>query len=307
MKTLDIVTSALNEEANIAELYKQMKSAMSREPEYKWQLLIADNGSTDNTWDEICKIAEIYGNVRGFRLSKNFGFEGAIKSGLDRSKSDAIVIMTSDLQDSPEEIPKFLREFENGYDNVYQIVTKRPGNSHLRQLNSTFFYILAEKLSNGQIPKNVSEFRLISKRLNQAMRELPERNRFLRGIVAWTGFKSIGVPFPRQPRLHGKSKAFSSHVVNLGVKGILVNSYTLLNYVAVFGIGVSALATLSTLFFVFIWITHGTPFAGFGMLVGINLLGFGIVMLTLGIISQYLALMYEEQKARPSYIVMDEV
>jgi glycosyltransferase involved in cell wall biosynthesis len=306
MKTLDIVTSAFNEEGNIAELYKQIKEAMSLEREYKWQLLIADNGSTDNTWDEIRKITQISPNVKGYRLSKNFGFEGAIKSGLDKSESDAIVIMTSDLQDSPEDISKFLREFENGYDNVYQIVTKRPGISLLRKLNSAIFYILAEKLSNGQIPKNVSEFRLISKRLNHAMRELPERNRFLRGIVAWTGFKSIGVPFPRQPRLHGKSKAFSSHVVNLGVKGILVNSYTLLNYVAVFGLAVSALAFLSTLFFAFVWIVHGTPFAGFGMLVGINLLGFGIVMLTLGIISQYLALMYEEQKARPSYIIMDE-
>jgi glycosyltransferase involved in cell wall biosynthesis len=306
MKTLDIVTSAFNEETNIAKLYEQIKDAMSREPAYKWQLLISDNGSTDKTWDEIRKITENSENVRGFRLSKNFGFEGAIKCGLDKSEADAIVIMTSDLQDSPEEISKFLRKFENGYDNVYQIVTKRPGISLLRKFNSAIFYMLAEKLSNGQIPKNVSEFRLISRRLNQAMRQLPERNRFLRGIVAWTGFKSIGVSFPRQPRLHGKSKAFSSHVVNLGVKGILVNSYTLLNYVAIFGIGVSGLAFLATLIFAFIWIIYGTPFAGFGMLVGINLLGFGVVMLTLGIISQYLALMYEEQKARPIYIVMDE-
>jgi dolichol-phosphate mannosyltransferase len=183
MKTLDIVTSAFNEEANIAKLYEQINLAMSREPKYEWQLLISDNGSTDNTWAEICKIAENSGNIRAFRLSKNFGFEGAIKCGLDKSESDAIVIMTSDLQDSPEEISKFLREFENGYDNVYQIVTKRPGISLLRKINSAIFYMLAEKLSNGQIPKNVSEFRLISKRLNQAMMELPERNRFLREMV----------------------------------------------------------------------------------------------------------------------------
>ena len=307
MQTLDIVTSAFNEEANIAELHKQIKAALSLEPGYNWRLIIADNGSTDQTWTEIRKVAESNENVLGIRLSKNFGFEGAIKAGLDKSFADAIVVMTSDLQDSPSDISRFLREFENGYDNVYQIVTKRPGSSLIRRFNSAAFYWLAHKLSQGQIPKDVSEFRLISKRLNEAVRQMPEKNRFLRGIVAWTGFKSVGVPFPRQPRLHGKSKAFTSHVVNLGVKGILVNSYTLLNYVAIFGMVISFLAFLLTAMFAGVWIMEGTPFAGFGMLVGINLLGFGVVMLTLGIISQYLALMYEEQKARPSYFIMDEV
>jgi dolichol-phosphate mannosyltransferase len=304
---LDIVTSAFNEEDNIAELHRQIKAALSLEPDYSWRMIISDNGSTDQTWNEICKIAKSEKNVSGIRLSKNFGFEGAIKAGLDRSSGDAVIIMTSDLQDSPDDLSKFLREFENGYDNVYQVVTKRPGSSLLRRLNSSIFYWLADKLSQGQIPKNVSEFRLISRRLNEAVRQMPEKNRFLRGIVAWTGFKSIGVPFPRQPRLHGKSKAFTSHVLNLGVKGILVNSYTLLNYVAIFGIVVSSLAFLLTLVFAGVWIFDGTPFAGFGMLVGINLLGFGVVMLTLGIISQYLALMYEEQKSRPSYLIMDEI
>ena len=167
--------------------------------------------------------------------------------------------------------------------------------------------MLANKLSQGQIPKNVSEFRLISKKLNEALRLMPEKNRFLRGIVAWTGFKSIGLPFPRQPRVHGNSKAITSHVLNLGIKGILVNSYTLLNYVALFGIIMSFLALALTIIFAGYWITEGTPFAGFGTLVGINLLGFGVVMLTLGVISQYLALMYEEQKARPAYIIMDVI
>jgi glycosyltransferase involved in cell wall biosynthesis len=307
MKTIDIVTSAFNEELNIAELYNEIKKALYLEQEYSWQIIITDNGSTDKTWEEIIKISTSNQNVIGLRLSRNFGFEGAIKAGLDKSSADAIVVMTSDLQDSPKDIPKFLREFEKGYDNVYQVVTKRPGSSVLRRINSAIFYMLANKLSQGQIQKNVSEFRLISKRLNEAIRLMPEKNRFLRGIVAWSGFKSVGVPFPRQPRLHGKSKAFTSHVLNLGIKGILVNSYTLLNYVAIFGIVVSFVALSLTLIFAGFWITAGTPFAGFGMLVGINLLGFGVVMLTLGVISQYLALMYEEQKARPSYMIMDEI
>jgi len=307
MRTLDIVTSAFNEELNVAKHYSEIEAAFSHERYYSWKLIIADNGSTDKTWDEITKISMANKNVVGLRLSRNFGFEGAIKAGLDKSSADAIVIMTSDLQDSPHEIPKFLREFEKGYDNVYQIVTKRPGTSLLRRMNSAIFYSLANRLSQGQIPKNVSEFRLISKRLHEAIRLMPEKNRFLRGIVAWTGFKSIGIPFPRQPRVHGNSKAFTSDVLNLGIKGILVNSYTLLNYVAIFGILVSFLALSLTLIFAAFWIVEGTLFAGFGTLVGINLLGFGIMMLTLGIISQYLALMYEEQKARPSYMIMDEI
>ena len=195
------MTSAFNEELNVTKLYSEIERALSLELDYSWTLIIADNGSTDNTWNEITKISMTNNNVVGLRLSKNFGFEGAIKAGLDKSSADAIVVMTSDLQDSPQDIPKFLREFEKGYDNVYQIVTKRPGTSFLRRMNSAVFYLLANKLSQGQIPKNVSEFRLISKRLNEAVRLMPEKNRFLRGIVAWTGFKSIGIPFPRQLRV----------------------------------------------------------------------------------------------------------
>jgi glycosyltransferase involved in cell wall biosynthesis len=305
MKTLDIVTSAHNEEGNIKELYDDLKKTLDFETDYQWKLIITDNGSTDRTWDEIFELCAKYPNIEGLKLSKDFGFEGAIKAGLDLSDADAIVIMTSDLQDSPTEIPKFLREFENGFDNVYQIVSSRPDSTLLRKINSGVFYWLAYTLSDGQIPKNVSEFRLISKRLNEAMKSLPERNRFLRGIVSWTGYRSKGIPFSRQPRRHGKSKAISKHVFKLGVKGILVNSYSPLNMVAVLGAIMSGLSFLLTAVFSSIWLTSGTPFAGFGILVGINLLGFGLVMLALGVMSQYLALVYEEQKSRPSYLIMD--
>jgi dolichol-phosphate mannosyltransferase len=129
------------------------------------------------------------------------------------------------------------------------------------------------------------------------MKSLPERNRFLRGIVSWTGYRSKGIPFSRQPRRHGKSKAISKHVFKLGVKGILVNSYSPLNMVAVLGAIMSGLSFLLTAVFSSIWLTSGTPFAGFGILVG--------MMLALGVMSQYLALVYEEQKSRPSYLIMD--
>jgi polyisoprenyl-phosphate glycosyltransferase len=307
LKTLDIVTSAYNEEGNITELYAELKSVLDAESGYIWRLIISDNGSTDNTWEEITSISNNHPNVIGLKLSKNFGFEGAIKAGLDLSDADATVIMTSDLQDSPADIPKFLREFENGFDNIYQIVSERPDSTLLRRINSGIFYWLAHTLSDGQIPKNVSEFRLVSKRLNETMKSMPERNRFLRGIVSWTGYKSKGVEFARQPRRYGKSKAFSSHVFKLGVKGILVNSYTPLNIVAVLGVIMSLVSFILTVVFSIIWITSGTPFAGFGILVGINLLGFGLVMLALGVVSQYLALVYEELKGRPSYLIMDQI
>jgi len=305
LKTLDIITSAFNEEGNISELYDQLYYVLSREDQYSWSLIVCDNASTDGTWFEIQELCKRSNNVLGIRMARDFGFEGAIKAALDRSTADATVIMTSDLQDNPDEIPKFLRQFENGFDHVYQIVTSRPGSSRLRKMNSKLFYWAAGRLSKGQIKNNVSEFRLISRRLRNGLNELNERNRFLRGLVSWVGFNSIGENFPRRERLSGKSKANSLHVFNLGTKAILANSYGVLNVISVIGLSVSVLSALLTMIFSVIWIIQGVPFAGFGMLVSILMLGFGIVMLALGVIAQYLSLMYEEIKQRPNYLVME--
>ncbi len=304
LKSLDVVTSAKNEEANLEELYSRTKSVLE-DRQIEWRLIICDNASKDNTWAVIEKLAGLDSRVVGLRMSRDFGFEGAIAGALSKTNADAIIMMASDLQDPPEAIPLFLNEYESGYHHVFQIVTGRPGSTKLRKLNSQIFYWFASKMSKGLIYPNSSIFRIMSRDMVAQLNSMGERNRFVRALVMYLGYKSKGIPIERAARIKGSSKANTRHVLGLALKGILSNSYGLLDLVGYFGLGVSILALLTTLVFTFIWILVGVPFAGFGILTGILLLGFGFTFLALGIMAQYLSLIYEEVKGRPNFVIME--
>lgn len=304
IRTLDIVTSAKNEEENVEELYSRIEVALSNK-RISWRLIICDNFSSDSTWNVIKGLATKHDNVLGLRMSRDFGFEGAIAAALRESDADAVVMMASDLQDPPEAILQFLDEFESGFDHVYQLVSDRPGSTFLRKLNSRIFYAVASRMSKGLIQPNSSIFRIMSRDMVSNLNRMEERNRFVRALVMYLGFKSKGVMIPRESRNKGKSKANTRHVLGLALKGILSNSYGLLDLVGYFGIGVSAIALTTTFIFAVVWLFVGVPFAGFGLLTGIVLLGFGFTFLALGIIAQYLSLIYEEVKGRPNFVVMD--
>jgi glycosyltransferase involved in cell wall biosynthesis len=302
MKTLDIVTSAKNESQNIQILVDEVCAIMEFE-NYLWRLIIVENGSSDGTWEMVTKMARENPKILGVKLSRDFGFDSAISAGLQLASADAIIMMASDLQDSPEFIPSFLRKYEEGFDHVYQVVSARPGVSVLRNFNSRLFYFIAGKFSKGLIKSNSSTFRLISQNVNVGLEGLDERNRFLRAIIPWVGFKSIGISLPRRERIHGVSKARSRATFRYAFKGILANSYSLLDVVGFFGIVTSISSLILTFVSSVIWISHGVPFAGFGTIVGLISLGFGLIFLCLGIIAQYLSLVYEEVKGRPNYII----
>lgn len=300
---LDIVTSAKNEAENLPELHKRIKLTLETKPEISWRLIICENSSSDNTWDVIQQLSAENNNVIGLKMSRDFGFEGAIAGAFSVTEADAVIMMASDLQDSPEEITKLIDVFEDGYDHVYQIVSDRPGSSWLRNINSQMFYWAANKLSKGLIQPNSSIFRIMSGNMVAQLNLMQERNRFVRALVMYLGFQSKGIQFPRAARAKGQSKASSRHVIGLALKGILSNSYALLDLVGFIGIGVSVLSFISMVVFSLIWIVSGVPFAGFGMITGLILFGFGLVFLCLGIMSQYLSLIYEEVKARPNFVI----
>jgi dolichol-phosphate mannosyltransferase len=303
---VDIVTSAHNESENIFELYEKIESVMSRESKI-WNFIISDNNSDDDTWEKIRVLSNNKSNVRGVRMSRNFGFEGSITAALSESKADIVIVMASDLQDSPEDIPKLLAKFELGYDHVYQIVASRPGSTWIRSLNSRAFYAFASKMSGGLITRNSSTFRLMSSTMRDTLLAMPERNRYMRAMVNWVGFESIGVEFDRANRHKGTSKANTAEVINYAVKLTLANSYYLLNLLGVIGIVSSGISVLAFMVFFVVWLTLGVPFAGFGMIVALILLGFAFVLLFLGIISQYLSLMYEEMKQRPNFVIRETI
>jgi dolichol-phosphate mannosyltransferase len=302
---LDIVTSAKNEQGNIVALFEGLEESLAKES-VTFRLIVTDNRSTDRTWSEILELSRSNpGKVLGLRMSRDFGFEGAIRAGLSIAKADAIVVMASDLQDDPARIPEFILELNKGVDHVFQVVEERPGESWLRRTQAKAFYALAEKLSDGLIVKNSSTFRAFRLPVLDAIQSLPEKARFLRALSMYVGFTTKGISFPRASRSKGSSKASIFHVLSMGVRGIVANSTKPLDFIGVFGVALSIFSLATTFVLALVWVSFGVPFAGFGTLVGLILLAFGSLFFTLGIIAQYLSLMYEEIKARPDYIVSE--
>ena len=307
MKSVTIVIPAYNEEACVDELCNRLRNIFNMEPGYKWQALIVENGSTDDTLEKLRVISEMYPQFKVLKLSRNFRMDGGITAGLEFVDSDACVLMTADLQDPPELIPAFLRKWEEGYENIYGVVEERQGTSWLRKFNSKLFYKVAGSLSDGGIPKNASDFRLVDRKVYETVRGMTERNRFVRGLFAWVGFESIGVPMKRPPRFAGVSNASSMKVVELALKGIFAHSYKPLRFISIFGLVLSSFSFLVMVGLAILWLIVGVPFAGFGSIIALILFGLGMQALMLGIVSEYLGLVYEEVKGRPNFVVSEKI
>ena len=304
-KLISLIIPAYNEEDCVDELFNRLDVVFATEPQYDFEVVIVENGSIDSTWVKLQAIAEKDSRFKILKLSRNFRMDGGLTAGLEFIKGDACVLMTADLQDPPELIPQFLRYWEQGYENIFGVITKREGTGPIRTMNSKLFYWLAGKLTDGRIPRNASDFRLVDRKVYEAVKSMTERNRFVRGLFAWAGFNSIGVPMERPPRFGGVSNAHTLKVLDLAFKGIFAHSYKPLRLITVFGFVLSGLSFISIVPLFFLWLFVGVPFAGFGTLVGLFLLVFGIVSLMLGILSEYVGLIYEEVKARPNYVVSE--
>jgi len=304
-KLISIIIPAYNEEECVDELAARLKTLFVTESQYDFEAIIVENGSIDSTWEKLQKIAAVDPRFKILKLSRNFRMDGGLTAGLDYIKGDACVLMTADLQDPPELISEFLRKWESGWENIYGVVTKRGGTGPIRTFNSKMFYFVADKLTDGRIPKNASDFRLVDKKVYLAIKSMTERNRFVRGLFAWAGFKSIGIPMERPPRFGGVSNAHSLKVIDLAFKGIFAHSYKPLRLITVFGIVLSVISFLTIIPLAIIWITSGVPFAGFGTIVSLFLFVLGILSLMIGILSEYIGLIYEEVKARPNYLVSE--
>lgn len=304
-KLVSIVVPAYNEEACVEELARRLKTIFDSEPSYEFEVVIVENGSSDRTYELLRKIHEDDPRFKVVQLARNFRMDGGITAGLDYVRGDACVIMTADLQDPPELIPKFLRKWEEGYENIYMVVTNRQGTGPLRKFNSWAFYQLAGRLTSNRIPRNASDFRLVDRRVYEVVRSMDERNRFVRGLFAWVGFNSVGIEAQRPPRFGGESNAHSLKVIDLAFKGIFAHSYVPLKLITVAGLSLSVISFVSIVLLAGIWATQGVPFAGFGTLVSLNLFLFGILFSMLGIVSEYVGMTYEEVKRRPNFIVRE--
>ena len=306
-KLISIVTPAYNERDNIDELGSQLAAVFADNPGYDFDVIVVENGSTDDTRDKLVALNRRDPRFKVVQLARNFGADGGVTAGLSYARGAAAVIMCADLQDPPELITEFIRQWELGYENVFQIVTKRKGTNALRRFNSQVFYWLINAMTGGLFPRNVSDFRLVDRRVYEAINAMKEHNRFMRGMFYWTGFRSVGIEYERPPRFAGESKANSRTVFALAIKGILSYSYLPLRFITYAGMAVSVLSFVLLAYEVVRAVFFGVPFAGFGTIMGVMLLMFGFLFTMLGVVAEYIGLIYEEVKQRPNFIVKDEI
>jgi dolichol-phosphate mannosyltransferase len=306
-KTISVIIPAYNEEECVQELCERLERVFEIEEKYEFETYIVENGSHDQTWEKLQKIAQEDYRFKIIKLSRNFRMDGGLTAGLDFVRGDACVLMTADLQDPPEMISEFLRKWEDGWENVYGVVQKRTGTNLIRKFNSQAFYFFAQRLTDGRIPRNASDFRLVDRKVYLAVKVMSERNRFVRGLFAWAGFRSIGIPMVRAERFGGMSNAPTLKVIDLAIKGIFAHSYKPLRIITILGAAIFFLSSITFIVLLTKWIASGVPYPGYGTLVSVVLVILGVLGIMLGIISEYIGLIYEEVKQRPNYIVSETI
>jgi dolichol-phosphate mannosyltransferase len=302
-KKIAIVTSAFNEEECVEELARRLAAVFDQLPAYDFEAIVVENGSEDRTFELLEEVSRHDSRFKIVQLSRNFRMDGGLTAGLEFVDADAVVLMTADLQDPPEMIPRFITQWEAGYENVYGVVTARRGTGIIRTMNSRLFYWVIGKLTGDLIPPNASDFRLLDRRVYEVVRQMDERNRFVRGLVAWVGFRSIGVEHEREERFAGESKAYSRGVFALATKAILAHSQVPWVIIPVIGVGLFLGSIVTLIVLAINWLVRGVPFPGFGTIVALMVMLFGVLFCLLGIVSSYVGQIYEEVKSRPNFIV----
>jgi polyisoprenyl-phosphate glycosyltransferase len=302
---LSVVVPVFNEGKTIEVFYERMKKVVDSVPEVAYELVFVDDGSKDDSYEKLVQLAGRDECVRIVKLSRNFGHQVAVTAGLDSARGEAVVIIDADLQDPPEVIPRFLDKWREGYDVVYGVREKREGESAFKLLTASLFYRALKRLTNIEIPVDVGDYRLMSRRVVDKFLLLRERDRFIRGLVSWIGFRQIGVLYNREKRFAGETKYPIGKMIKFALDGITSFSSAPLKLATWLGYISSSLAILYT-GVVIIEKFMGITVPGFAsIMVGMLFLG-GVQLICVGIIGEYIGRIYNETKARPIY-VLDEI
>ncbi|MBN1354257.1 MAG: glycosyltransferase family 2 protein [Candidatus Omnitrophica bacterium] len=304
-KKISVIVPIFNEEEVLRELVLRLDKMRGKESRYEFEFIMVENGSHDGSYGILKEERQTRPYLKIIRLSKNFFADGAITAGLHYAKGDAAVIMNADLQDPPELITEFLTKWEEGYDIVYGRIKRRYGESVLRKVCSSLFYVIINALTKGLFPRNASDFRLISRKVIDTVKAMNETNRFMRGMIAWTGYSQVGVEFERPARFAGKSKSGFRDVFKVALNGIFSFSYFPLTFTTFMGIFMSLASFALMIMFLALFLAYGRTVPGHASVIVCMLFLFGILFFILGIIGEYLARIYDEAKGRPNFIVSE--
>lgn len=306
-KLISIAIPAYNEESNLNELKKRIENAIEKEINYMFEIIIVDNGSYDSSFEILTKMNQNDPRIKVIQLSRNFSPNNAIAAALKYAKGDAAFILYADLQDPPELIHQFIQKWEEGYDIVYGVIKSRSGLAFTRKFMYQFFYKFIYRLTNKTIPQNSSDFKLIDKRVYSLINQMEERDKFLRGIIPWTGFKQIGIPYERAPRYAGESKADIITVLKFAVNGIVSFSHFPLHIATLLGFALSIFSIIIIIGEVMLSFQYGRALPGIATTILVMLFSFGLLFLLIGIQGLYIGKIYDEVKKRPDYIIRNKI
>ena len=303
MKTISVLIPAYNEEPVLEKLFTRLANLANEVKEYDFEFLFVNDGSKDNTLGIIKDFAEKDSRVSYINLSRNFGKEIGMIAGLDYVQGDATVIIDADLQDPPELIPEMIKLWEEGYDDVYAKRRSREGESWLKKYTSKMYYRTLQKITHIPIQEDTGDFRLLDKRVVEAIRQFRDTQRNAKAIFSWVGFHKKEILYDRDERAAGMTKWSYPKLVNLAIDGITSFTTAPLRISTYVGAGVSILAFLYLLFLVIRTTFFGTDLAGYPSMMAVILFLGGVQLLFLGIIGEYVGRIFNETKQRPLYLI----
>lgn len=303
-RTLTVVIAAYNEEAALPAMHARIAATLAG-LDAEASLLYVDDGSRDRTWEVLLDLAAKDKSVGLLRLARNFGKELALTAGLDHVDTDAAVVLDADGQDPPELIPAFVAKWREGYDVVYGTRTRRDGETWLKRFTAAGFYRVMHRLSPTDIPRDTGDFRLMSRPVLDALRQLRERQRFMKGLFTWVGFRQVSLPYERAPRLAGTTKFNYWRLWNLALEGITSFSTVPLRLATYVGVFTAIVAFAWGAWIIARTVLWGDPVQGWPSLMTVVLFLGGVQLVALGIIGEYLGRLYVEAKQRPLYLLSE--
>ena len=305
MQTLTVVVPAYNESEGLREFHARL-AAVFDQLDLTASVLYVDDGSRDDTWAVMESLRAGDARVATLKLSRNFGKELALTAGLDHADADAVVVIDADLQDPPELIAQFIARWREGYDVVYGTRSTRAGESRLKKATAAAFYRVMERLSATPVPRDTGDFRLMSRRALDALKKLRERQRFMKGLFTWIGYRQTAVYYLREPRQAGTTKWNYWRLLQLAIEGFTSFSTAPLRLATWVGVAASLLSFLFGLWVLGKALLFGDPVQGYPSLMVVILFIGGVQLLALGVIGEYLGRNYAESKQRPLYFVEEQ-
>jgi len=301
---ISIVCPFYNEEHTVGALFSRLIPVLDR-LEDGYEVVCVNDGSRDGTLEALLAMRALRPHVRVIDLSRNFGKEAALTAGIDAARGDAVIPIDADLQDSPELIARLVQEWKRGFEVVLAKRADRRADSLAKRLTASLFYKVHNAISDPAIPENVGDFRLMDRKVVDAIKQLPERRRFMKGIFAWVGFRSTTIEYVRDARFSGNSRFSGWKLWNFAIEGVTSFSTAPLRIWTYLGLAVASLAFIYAAFIVVRTVIHGIDVPGYASLLAAILFLGGIQLIGLGVLGEYLGRVYSEAKHRPIYIVRD--